>query len=304
MAIFDRYVTVDWSAACRPCAGKDSVWICSLGVDGCRARNPSTRGNAVAMMLELLSESAARRERVLAGFDFPYGYPAGLAAGLGLNGPAWRAIWDLLAAEVADDPDTNVNNRFEVADDLNCRLGRQATFWGRPPSRRYEHLQAGRTVTYRADGTTSGIGQWRGVEELLRSQRRWPQPAWKLLGAGSVGGQSLTGIPVVARLRFASALKAVSRVWPFEPIPIDLLARGPAIVHAEVWPSLYPDFRQASGACKDEQQVRHLAWKLRSLDHADILRDMMSSLPPQSREEGWILGVERRAMPATALGSA
>jgi hypothetical protein len=38
--IFDRYVTVDWSANNRPKTGKDSIWICNLSADG----EPDTAG--------------------------------------------------------------------------------------------------------------------------------------------------------------------------------------------------------------------------------------------------------------------
>ena len=39
----------------------------------------------------------ARGKRVLIGFDFPFGYPAGFAARLGLSGPPWQGVW----AEIA-----------------------------------------------------------------------------------------------------------------------------------------------------------------------------------------------------------
>ena len=59
---------------------------------------------------------------VLAGFDFPYGYPAGLARVLGLDGSPWRSVWDDLKARIADDQTLGTNNRFYVAGDLNRYL--------------------------------------------------------------------------------------------------------------------------------------------------------------------------------------
>ena len=74
-----------------------------------------------------------------------------------------------------------------------------------------------------------------------RAEARAPgtQPAWKLLGQGSVGGQALLGIPMLRALRDDPALAPASRIWPFEtgftPRP---RATGPVIVHAEIWPGI------------------------------------------------------------------
>jgi precorrin-8X/cobalt-precorrin-8 methylmutase len=295
VSLFDRYIVVDWSAANTPRRGADSIWVCCLGADGeCVTRNPRARGMARDVVRDLLVSSVSRRERVLAGFDFPLGYPAGLAAALGLEGTAWRALWDLLAAEITDDARTNRSNRFEVADDLNRRLAGRAPFWGRPRERRLENLPATRDAAYAVPGTEpgeqAGLAEWRVVEQVLRDQGRWPQPVWKLLGAGSVGSQALTGIPVVAALRGDPALAAASQVWPFELDQAGLPSGEPAIVHAEVWPSMY-DFSQATGTCTDEKQVRHLAAHLSQQDRAGALADALRHIPEAAMEEGWILGV-------------
>jgi precorrin-8X/cobalt-precorrin-8 methylmutase len=77
--IFDRYITVDWRASNRPRTGKDSIWICTLGLDEPPSTmNPRTRGAAEAALHRLLATAVDHRERVLIGFDFPYGYPRGL----------------------------------------------------------------------------------------------------------------------------------------------------------------------------------------------------------------------------------
>ena len=59
-----------------------------------------------------------RGRRLLIGFDFPFGYPAGTAARLGLRGLAWRNLWQTLEDRIADGKD-NRNNRFDVAESLN-----------------------------------------------------------------------------------------------------------------------------------------------------------------------------------------
>src|SRR6266852_6237964 len=61
------------------------------------------------------------------------------------------------------------------------------------------------------------------------------QPCWKLAYTGSVGSQSLTGIPVVRELRHNPRWADRVRIWPFETglgLPAEV-----QIVFAEVWPS-------------------------------------------------------------------
>ena len=237
--IFDRYVIVDWSASNRPRTGKDSVWVCVLDADGriC-AQNPPTRGKAELIIRAALRHLVAEGQRVLVGFDFPYGYPAGLAAALELAGPPWRATWQYLVAGVRDDGETNASNRFEVAARINASLQHQV-FWGRPFSQPFDELSARRDcVVYRLEAEQAGLAEWRQVEAILRARGHRPHSAWQLFGNGSVGSQTLTGIPVVCRLRNDRGVAAASAVWPFEVTVPELPAGRGAVIHAEIWPSL------------------------------------------------------------------
>src|SRR5436305_9485987 len=133
MTLFDDYLMVDWSGASVPTLGRDSIWSCLIRAGGRpRVANHATRHAAMAAIRAMMVDSIAGGRRLFAGFDFSFGYPAGLAARLGLRGKPWRAIWDLLAREIVDAPD-NANNRFTVAASLNRRLGGEAfPFWGCP----------------------------------------------------------------------------------------------------------------------------------------------------------------------------
>ena len=290
--IFDRYVIVDWSASNRPRVGKDSVWVCVLGADGqISTVNPPTRGKAETHVRECLRQCVADGERVLVGFDFPYGYPAGLAAALGLTGPPWQALWGYLAARVQDDSQTNASNRFEVAAGINARL-EQEVFWGRPSSQPLNDLSARRDrVVYRFEGQEAGLAEWRKAEAVLRARMQRPHSVWKLFGNGSVGSQALTGIPVDSRLRHAPGLAAMSAVWPFEVGVPELPAGRGAVIHAEIWPSLI-EVPTVTGQVKDQTQVMCLARELRDRDRADALAGVFAAAPAHAAsEEGWILGV-------------
>ena len=242
-----------------------------MAVGGSRATvvcNPSTRRQAVDQIEVLLRRASARERRLLCCFDFPFGYPKGTACQLtGRHG--WEAIWKRIAAEVMDLPN-NCNNRFDAAARLNAHFDGKGPFWGNALKRKVPGLCRKRP--------TSG---W-GAENRWRETERPPaQEVWKLNGAGSVGGQALTGIAALEGLRSHSV-----KVWPFET-----LGEGQSHVFAEIYPSLIEP--EPGPGVKDERQVRAVVNSLRRLDdQEELLRRLYvpnSKCPAIRREEGWIL---------------
>ena len=301
--MFDTFVMVDWSAATVPRTGRDSIWVCWHAPDGERLENPPTRHAAKKLLGDWLATALARGERVLLGFDFPFGYPAGFAARLGLRGPPWRAVWDEIATLI-EDSEENGNNRFEIAAELNRRVSDGSfPFWGCPAGfdtpflgpkhhRRHEH---------------DGLAERRLVDLHIPTA----QPCWKLLGAGSVGGQALTGIPVVRALRDDPRWIDSARIWPFETglhAPED-----GSILIAEVYPSLWAVSPEA-GEPKDAAQVRAVAHFFAERARAGELATLFAGDPGLSREErtrveteeAWTLGVtaaKQRPIAVPAIGS-
>lgn len=274
---FDRVVVVDWSASSRPKRGRDSIWIAVLDGDGVSTTNPATRAAAAVALDDLCRRSG----RTLLGVDFSLGYPVGTASALGLSGVPWRATWELLTALIVD-TDDNTNNRFEVAAELNARVGAgPGPFWGCPSSRRSEMLS-----TTKVDPTP--MDEWRRVERRLRRRGLRPFSSWQLLGAGSVGSQSLLGIPRLQRLeRVLIAADRTVDVWPFTCV-------GPPtadVVIAEVWPSLHPHPERPTGRVRDELQVIHTAQRLaRDLDLGVWSVADAGHRKSVRGEEGWIAG--------------
>ena len=283
--MFDRIVIVDWSAASVPNKGKDSIWI---GAHDGEPVNVATRAAAKAHLAQLIDDAAGRGERILLGFDFPFGYPAGFAARLGLDGTPWRAVWDEIA-RLIDDRDDNRNNRFWVGAELNRRISNgRFPFWGCPVGFSHDFLGPHRNH----DG-----------DEPLREHRlidQWmvgAQPCWKLAYTGSVGSQALTGIPIVRALRDEPCWATHARVWPFETglRPPDDDAR---IVFAEVWPSWWKwKETREPGEIADRAQVRHVARVFAERDRAGELVPWFTPPVPPDRvaevlsEEAWTLGV-------------
>src|SRR5205809_2201224 len=131
--MLDTFAIVYWCAATVPRTGRDSIWVCWHDAAGERLVNPATRHAARALLADWLATARAKGERVLMGFDFPFGYPAGFADRLGLSGPPWRAVWDEIA-RLVDDSEENGNNRFKIAAEFNRRVSNGCfPFWGRPP---------------------------------------------------------------------------------------------------------------------------------------------------------------------------
>jgi hypothetical protein len=293
--LFSAYVIVDWSAASKPTTGADSIWIGVLKRD-VRFRltfesfNEATRTAAEARLNAILADFKKRSERALVGFDFPLGFPRGFAAALKASGEPWRAAWDELGKRVVDKP-TNVNNRFNVAAQLNRLLtGEAFPFWGAPP----KDVQTTLTATKLKPHGPGDLPEFRHADVAAKGAAS----IWKTYYNGSVGGQAIMGIPLVRRLKTARGEAA--RVWPFEtgfkPVSEADLA-GVDVVFAEVYPSLIKG-AALPGEVKDLTQVRVTAEHFARLDEASKLGDLFA--PPKGtaadtvldaeREEGWILG--------------
>jgi hypothetical protein len=302
-ALFDHYVIVDWSAATRPKTGRDSIWICHRELHGEHHENPATRHLAKRLLAEILDAATSRRERVLLGFDFPFGYPSGFAQRLGLKGTPWRALWDELALLLHDNED-NENDRFEVGAALNRRVsGGRFPFWGCPPGKAGEFLGPRH---HRGHTSDEPMQERRLIDEWMVGA----QPCWKLAYTGSVGSQTLTGIPVVRELRDDPRWAGRAHIWPFETglaLPDD--AR---IVFAEVWPSWWrKEIRPELGPPNDKAQVRSVAGIFAARDRAGELAAWFAGAPTLTSrqrqiietEEAWTLGVTAPKRPLLSTPS-
>ena len=299
MPAFASYIVVDWSAASVPRRGRDSIWVAALARAGATLErvalaNPATRAQAAEALAALIARRAALG-RVLVGFDFPFGYPAGMAARLGLGAPAWRATWRHLADRVRDDA-RNGNNRFDLAEALNRALtGAAYPFWGNVR----EEMRAFLVRRGRRAPIAGDLAERRLCDARVPSAKT----VWQLAGAGSVGSQVLLGLPMVWRLRHDPRLAGDAAIWPFETGLAD--AAGKRIILAEAYPSLVRP-RTLAGKPKDAGQVVALAAHFARLDARDALAPLFAADPSLSvaerrrviEEEAWILGVTGPTRPA------
>jgi hypothetical protein len=355
--LFDIVVMVDWSSRREPCIGKDSVWI-AWGEAAATVHapvNPRTRREGMEWLRERLGKWVAQRRRVLVGFDFSLGYPAGFAqlwkARCEPNN-RWRETWGrLYSLAKADERGFDLGNavdKLAIADQLNAEIQAahgiaEGPFWGRPDWTRSAEVlsqlpaEIAGAPPFSKGKHKRGAGQRRAILEgrnirpaaylsLRMTQPRYPivangikcnqfrmterraglaagnaQETWKLSGTGSVGGQTLTGIPYLQALVTAPELAPHSKVWPLSegfvgPLPD---ARRPSILYAEIFPSnvplhaeLPPDLK-----IKEARQVWNV---VRQVLHMDARGTMARYFQPPggltedelagvTHEEGWIL---------------
>lgn len=298
--LFDAYIMVDWSAASKPTTGPNSIWIGILAKDArlkfqFTAVNPDTRLKAVALIKDLIEKLNKRGDRVLLGFDFSMGYPAGTAAALGLDmstQPAWLAMQRFLVSKMKDKPD-NSNARFAIAAGMNYKISQGPfPFWGAPARDQVKTL-----TPKKGDFDTGSLPEYRVVEQHLRETiKAKPKSVWQLAYTGSVGSQSLTGIPHVQTL--LNDLPN-AKLWPFQtglkPLDAENLD-GVQTVIAEVYPSMVKITPEA-GEVLDMAQVRTIARHYCDLDGKGRLGALFG--PPKAlnvgkiaqieAEEGWIL---------------
>lgn len=298
---FDRIAVLDWSAAARPKRGRDSIWLglASAAHDSAGAvvdaRNIPTRLEAEARLRALIGETIAAGRRLLIGADFAFGLPAG-GAGAVTNEAGALALWGWLEARIADSP-SNRNNYRAIAAEMNRRFPGKGPFWGNGQKADTPGLPRLKPVL------PAGIAEFRQTDIAAREGGGGAaaKPVWQLSGAGAVGAQTLTGLPVLERLR--KEFGADLAVWPFQPpdAPVVLAEVYPGMLSAEV-KAFRADNPEMTA---DEAQVRVLSMALAGLDANQGLGPLLHppAAPEILREEGWILGAGqaialRAALPA------
>ncbi len=318
--LFHTHIIVDWSAKSKPSRATpegNAIWWAVARVDGdgvavCEPEYARTRHCALQRLARLIAEELDSGRRLLVGFDFPFGYPKGVAARL--TGEACAlTLWDWLAERIKDEPDNSIkdepdnnNNRFDVAAEINAAYPGCGPCWGRPPG-------ANPTVPLlKSERTERGSHpcEHRVADEYAKNAKT----VWQLFGAGSVGSQVLLGLPALKRLIKAPGIARRAAVWPFQTGLRKPEARA---VIAEVYPSLLKKQIDERMREQDEQeivdrvQVRVNAEAFARLDAGGGLAPLFCGAPWLTQdqrtvietEEGWILGLGHEEALAGALES-
>ncbi|MBY4894541.1 hypothetical protein KUL25_17420 [Rhodobacteraceae bacterium N5(2021)] len=284
MSGFDTIVIVDWSARSAPSPArrtKDAIFVGMARDTYLATSYQRTRVAAMRFLTGLLDGERRAGRRVLVGFDFPFGYPKGFARAVAGSGDP-LVLWEWLASRIEDD-DRNRNNRFDVAEAMNAGFAAPGPFWGCSAKRATKQLLFRKPVY-----DPFPFMERRVIEQKLPRAKT----TFQLLGNGSVGSQSLLGLPHVQglRKRYGTDLS----VSPFE-------ASDTPIVLAEIYPGLIDasvKARVRGVEILDAAQVRLVAKAFASLapDHLEAM------LREGDREEGWILGLGHEPALIEGLG--
>ena len=316
MPMFDTYVMVDWSAknrkttvapqgnaiwwAVQPAPSDDADLAC---------RYERTRTSAIENLSCFLKNEMRMERRVLVGFDFAFGYPAGFVELITRHNLA-RTLWRQLSGErdaraeiTIHDDERNKNNRFEVAAKLNglvTKAPRPGPFWGHIVSATDPYAE-GREWPFK-------FNRLRVTDALASGAKS----VFQLHGTGSVGSQVLTGLPCLYRLWKEFETQAV--VWPFDTCfeAPNTIQGSHRIVIVEIYPSLLGDAierHREPNEIVDRAQVRLNALAFSLLDKENELGHLFlgprapgtttsqerPSLSDIRREEGWIFGVDQKS---------
>jgi molybdopterin molybdotransferase len=278
---FESFLVADWSAARRAPKrpSENAIWIGLVRAG--QAEAPTYHRNRIAAeahLAQVIAEEAAAGRRLLACFDFPFGYPAGFARRVtGSDDPL--VLWDWFEARIEDAEDGS-NNRFEIAEALNRLTPGPGPFWGKPRRDRWPDLP------YVKQGIAYDAVAERRTCDL---RAKAASSCFQMNYHPTVGGQMMMGLPTLARLRRLPGVAA----WPFEE-----WQEAPTVL-AEIWPGLIEAAvkeemaRLGETAIRDREQVRLLALALSRLS-TEELSGLMSDLPEEAAEEAWILGAEAR----------
>ena len=268
MSWFDTFAMIDWTGGndTGRTPRADAVWIAvARGGAVEEPRYFRNRQLAEDWLVALVEGELTVGRRLCLGFDFPFSYPAGFARALTAEDDPFD-VWAWFAERVQDAP--TANNRFDLAGELNRALGGgRGPFWGNALGRDVPGLPRTKADYH------NPFPDRRAVEHLAKGSFT----CWQMAGAGAVGGQVMTGLPVLHRLRrrFAPHVAA----WPFEALdkPVALV---------EIWPSLTVG-PAPEGWIKDAWQVCEVARSLSEMPRDDLERRLAVDAPL----EGWILGV-------------
>ena len=277
MSLFDTVLVADWSAGKRagPKPKKDAIWLgltrheVSQEPVYCRSRHEAERE-----ITQIIKAETAAGRRLLCAFDFPFGYPQGFARRVtGSDDPF--ALWDWFEAQIQDSAD-GTNNRFDVAEMINEMFEGLGPFWGK------SHRDKWPAVPYVKSGIRfDQVSEKRACDRVSKAS----SSCFQLFFNPTVGSQQMLGLPMLNRLRGLSGVQ----VWPFEA------TEDAPVVLAEIWPGL---IERAVKACiaqegptaiRDRTQVRLLADAIARLEPS-LLAAHMADVPPEAREEAWILG--------------
>lgn len=219
--LFDVFIAVDFSGSKDPRQQRKHIAFAetehSLLTPRVEDELKFTRSDAVSHLMERLHYHDSRGKRVLCGFDFQYSFPTGFWHTLTSLQETWaemtRGISEGVSGlpPISEEPESNAR---QWADAANKRISHRTgiaigPFWG-------AHFSQATNPHF--PFSQACFQEKRLVDQRVRNiHLKNIQPIFKIGGGGSVGLQSLCGIPYLSRIRADCSQQNVPlRFWPFD----------------------------------------------------------------------------------------
>jgi hypothetical protein len=282
---FDAFIAIDFSGSKHSYLQKKHIVFAETEhkLASTAIKSGFTRFTVILHLMERLQYHTKKRNRVLLGFDFCYSFPRGLWYSLTNTREVWGAMIKGMAEgfsglpPIIEEPLSNARLWAELANkkitqSLNCPSG---PFWGA------NFIQARNPKFFgRSDLPFS---EYRIVEKRLPRCKS----VFKIGGQGSVGLQSLCGMPLLARLQSLCLQEGTPlHAWPFEGWDFEKKN-----VLVEWYPAIYNINRKSD----ENDAIACVEWAKSADAQGSLTRyfhpDLSATEKAQAEFEGWILGV-------------
>ncbi len=285
MSLFDVYIGIDFSGSKDVSRQKSSIAVaeCVAGSKSETITNQFTRFEVVWHVLQRILHHNSKGRRVMCGFDFCYAFPSGLWSALTGAGESWTDMIRGLAdgagnlPAISEKPESNARRWAELANRAIAGRVEVSTgpFWGpgfaqsKDPSFPFSR---------------SPFGQFRIVEKKKPSFK----PIFKIGGQGSVGLQSLCGIPYLHHIRTTCSQQKVPLLcWPFDGWD----PKGSNHIIAEMYPALYNQGPKSH----ESDASAFVDWAGKMDESGHLLEYFLPELSDDEKAtaavEGWVLGI-------------
>ncbi|MCL0070843.1 hypothetical protein M1N44_03625 [Dehalococcoidia bacterium] len=285
MPLFDVYMAVDFTGSANVGVQRDRIAFAELERGATPdVRKGFTRSTVADHLLERIIDHNQRGKRVLVGFDFQYSFPKGFWNALTGLPESWASMLQGMAKGVAglpsvrEEPKSNAREWARKANErIACRLRTKVgPFWG-------PHFSPQPTDP-KFPFSPGIFEKFRAVENL----RAGFKPIFQLGGQGTVGLQSLCGMPHLFYLRNnCFKHKIALHCWPFD----GWNPNNSAHFLVEWYPAI-----QNQGRKSDEQDAKACVEWARDVDEkGQMSKYLLPNLPDNDKAkaavEGWVLGV-------------
>ncbi len=287
---FDRYLFADYSGARSRSAQRGSIRLAAASREqrATLVQGRFCREELTDELLRQLRGATSRGERVIFGQDHQYGLPAALLAELGVRQLPWRHLLGVLVEGTYGERSPALGPPHEFGRSLNRWLVDQGSlpyFYSATKASMYG--VPGRNPRSN-DGTLHRLTERCGA----RSGRGVPKTFNRIGDNGTVGGQTLVGLPQIDRLLQRCRSDSIRvAVWPFDGLSLDRASYEGAHVMIEPYPT---SLRHAGVTQSDAADALACADEVRRTDQSGQLSRLLdlTSLSASDGElaqiEGWI----------------